>query len=148
MNWILKPFEELTLQELYSSLRLRAEVFVVEQNCAYLDLDNKDQKSFHLLGYEGEILVAYTRLLPAGISFKEASIGRVVTLPKARKSGFGRRLMIESITGVYRLFGPQPIRIGAQLYLKKFYASFGFEKVSDIYLEDGIEHIEMLKTPG
>lgn len=145
MNWILKPFTALTLRELYSVLQLRAEVFIVEQNCPYLDPDDKDQKSYHLLGYDKEMLVAYTRILPAGVSFKEASIGRVVTSPKVRGAGIGRLLMQESVNKLYGLFGQVPIRIGAQLYLKNFYASLGFEQVSDIYLEDGIEHIEMLK---
>lgn len=146
MNWILKSFDDLSVAELYALLQLRAEVFVVEQNCAYLDLDNKDQKSFHLLGYENETLVAYTRLLPAGVSFAEASIGRVVTSPKARKNGVGKELMQRSIESIYQLFGNLPVRIGAQLYLERFYTLMGFERVSDIYLEDGIEHIEMLKS--
>lgn len=144
MNWILKEFNELTVQELYAILQLRIEVFVVEQNCVFQDLDYKDQKAYHLLGYTDNKLAAYTRLLPAGFPYTEASIGRVVTAPFARNSGIGKKLMSESIDTLFRLYGRQAIRIGAQLYLKKFYESFGFQQTSEVYLEDGIEHIEML----
>ncbi len=144
ITWTCKPFAELTVQELYASLQLRSEVFVVEQNCVFLDTDDKDQYSWHLMGWHNNLLVAYTRLVPAGISFTEVSIGRVVTSPKMRKSGAGRLLMKKSIETTYRIFGNTPIRIGAQLYLKNFYESFGFQQSSEVYLEDGIEHIEML----
>jgi len=125
---------------------LRNEVFVVEQNCVFQDADDNDQKALHLMGFDEKKLVAYTRLLPAGTVYKEASIGRVVTSSLVRRSGVGKKLMQQSIDKLYELFGRQPIKIGAQLYLKKFYQSFGFEQVSDVYLEDGIEHIYMLKT--
>jgi ElaA protein len=145
ITWSLKKFAELQVTELYEILRLRNEVFVVEQNCAFQDADNKDQDAFHLMGHnEDQQLAAYTRLLPAGISFSEASIGRVVTAAFARNSGIGKKLMSESIATIYKLYGKQPLRIGAQLYLKKFYESFGFQQSSEVYLEDGIEHIEML----
>lgn len=144
MNWVLKKFEDLTPHELYAILQLRNEVFVVEQNCAYQDADNKDLHSFHLMGWKDNKLVAYTRLLPPGLSYPEPSIGRVVTSPSVRKEGYGRELMKTSIDKVYNLFGHQPVRIGAQLYLKNFYASLGFQQMSGIYLEDGIEHIEMI----
>jgi ElaA protein len=145
MNWTLKKFDELTVHELYSIMRVRAEVFVVEQNCAYQDIDNKDQLSYHLCGWEGNQLVAYTRLLPPGLSYTEASIGRVLTVKHVRGSNAGRALMQESIRQVYHLFGEAPIKIGAQLYLKRFYESFGFVQSSDVYDEDGIQHIEMMK---
>lgn len=145
MEWILKKFEELTPHELYTIMQLRNEVFVVEQNCVYQDADNKDKFSFHLMGWKEDILIAYTRLIPAGTAYAEPSIGRVVTSPSARGTGAGRELMEYSIDTIYKLFGKQPIRIGAQLYLKKFYSSIGFEPTGDIYLEDGIEHIEMVK---
>lgn len=145
MNWSLKKFEELTPHELYAIIQLRNEVFVVEQNCVYQDADNKDRYSFHLMGWKGDKLVAYTRLIPAGTAYKEPSIGRVVTSPSSRRTGAGRELMERSIDAIYKLFGKQPIRIGAQLYLKKFYSSLGFEPAGGIYLEDGIEHIEMVK---
>lgn len=144
MNWVLKKFEDLTPHELYVIMQLRNEVFVVEQNCAYQDADNKDLHSFHLMGWKDNKLVAYTRLLPPGLSYPEPSIGRVVTSPSVRKEGYGRELMKTSIDNIYNLFGHQPVRIGAQLYLKNFYASLGFQQTSDVYLEDGIEHIEMI----
>jgi ElaA protein len=145
MNWILRKFEDLLPHELYAIMQLRNEVFVVEQNCVYQDADNKDQHSCHFmcLSDDGK-LVAYTRLLPPGLAFTEASIGRVVTSPSARGSGIGRILMEKSIEQVLKLFGNNPIKIGAQLYLLKFYLSLGFQQTSDIYLEDNIEHVEMI----
>ena len=145
MNWSLKKFEDLAPHELYAIMQLRNEVFVVEQNCVYQDADNKDRYSFHLMGWKEDKLIAYTRLIPAGTAYAEPSIGRVVTSPSARGTGAGRELMERSIDTIYKLFGKQPIRIGAQLYLKKFYSSLGFEPTGGIYLEDGIEHIEMVK---
>jgi ElaA protein len=143
--WKCKSFGELNSHELYAIMRLRNEVFIVEQNCVYQDADNKDQKSFHLLGWVGNDLAAYARLLPKGVSFPYASIGRVITSQKFRSSGAGKALMKQAINYCYQLFGNQPIKIGAQLYLKKFYEGFGFQQVSDEYLEDDIPHIEMLK---
>jgi ElaA protein len=144
MNWTLKEFSQLTVDELYAILRLRIDVFIVEQNCPFQDADNKDQQAYHLMGYADGSLVAYARLLRAGISYQEASIGRVVSASIVRHSGIGKKLMVESIDTIYRLYGHQPIRIGAQLYLKNFYESFGFQQSSEMYLDDGIEHIEML----
>lgn len=148
MNWMLKKFDELTPHELYAILQLRNEVFAIEQNCVYRDTDNKDQPSFHLMCWqytaEGDTLVAYTRLIPPGIIYKEPSIGRVVTSPSIRGTGAGSQLMLKSIEHIYILFGKQPVKIGAQLYLRKFYCSLGFQQTSEIYLEDGIEHIEMV----
>jgi ElaA protein len=145
LQWNCKRFEELSAAELYEILRLRSEVFVVEQNCVFLDMDNMDQGCWHLMGTNdaGE-LMAYTRLVPPGHIYPMASIGRVVSAPAARRTGAGRELMQESIKRVHELFGKGDIKIGAQYYLKNFYASFGFEQVSDIYLEDGIEHIYMI----
>ncbi len=146
ITWILKKFEALTVHELYAILRLRTEVFVVEQNCVFQDMDNKDQYCYHLLGWEGDLLAAYTRIVPTGISYKDApSIGRVVTSPQARGAGVGRLLMEKSINELFGVYGVSPIKIGAQLYLKKFYESLGFEQSSDIYDEDGIDHIEMTR---
>ncbi len=144
MNWILKKFSELTPDELYAILRLRTEVFVVEQNCVFQDIDNKDQLSYHLMWWNDDLLAAYTRLVPPGIAYELPSIGRVVTSPLARGGGIGRLLMEKSIEETRRLFGNTAVKIGAQVYLKKFYTSLGFEQTSDIYLEDGIEHIEMI----
>ena len=145
MDWVCKKFDELNSHELYAILQLRNIVFAVEQNCVYPDMDDKDQLSFHFMGWQKTKLVAYTRLVPAGVSYENhPSIGRVVTSPDVRKSGIGRELMILSIQKTIELFGSSSIKIGAQLYLKKFYESLGFSQTSDIYFEDGIEHIEMV----
>ncbi len=147
LTWILKPFAELTPSELYSILQLRNEVFIVEQNCPYQDMDNKDLKSWHLMGIEEYKLKAYSRLLAPGISYSESSIGRIVSSPSARKTGMGKKLMEESIKQIKNLFKTDTIRIGAQLYLKSFYESFGFVQDGEIYLEDNIPHIIMLRKP-
>lgn len=145
INWGLKTFNELSVMELYCILQLRAEVFVVEQNCSYLDTDGKDLKCFHLMGYdENGVLIAYSRIVPAGISYKEVSIGRVVSSPKVRNTGAGKALVQKAIEEIKLKYDNVPIRIGAQLYLQKFYESFGFVKTSEEYLEDNIPHIEML----
>ncbi len=144
ISWQCKTFSELTNEELYKILQLRNEVFVVEQNCPYQDCDNKDLKAHHLTGWNGDILVAYTRLLPKGISYPDAaSIGRVVTSPAFRGKNLGRELMLKSMESIYTLFGHVPITIGAQLYLKRFYESFSFLQQGAGYLEDGIPHITM-----
>lgn len=143
MNWVLKKFTDLAPRELYAILQLRNEVFVVEQNCVYQDADGKDAEAWHLMGWDGDLLGAYTRILPPGVLYEQPSIGRVVTSPAIRRTGAGRILMEKSIEACRKLYGQTPIRIGAQLYLKKFYSSLGFVQSSDMYLEDGIEHIEM-----
>jgi ElaA protein len=140
-----KPFAELSPYELYAIVRLRNEVFVVEQNCVFQDADNKDQDSLHLMIWHKEQLVAYARLLAPGLSFEEMSIGRIISSPAYRGTGAGKLLVSKSIDACYELFGQGPIHIGAQLYLEKFYGSFGFVPVGDVYLEDGIKHIEMIK---
>ena len=144
LNWALKPFEELTTEELYTILQLRSEVFVVEQNCIYQDVDGKDLKSTHLMAWDGKNLAAYTRLVPAGISFAEASIGRVITSPRYRGLGIGITLMEKSIAYTLNIYNTNKIRIGAQLYLKKFYENLGFVTEGEEFLEDGIPHIEMV----
>ena len=146
LRFVIKPFHELTIEELYTMLQLRTKVFVVEQNCVFQDMDDKDRKGIHVLGYHDNDLVAYSRLLPAGVSYNEMSIGRVLTDTDRRKEGFGIDLMKRSIETMYHVYGKAPIRIGAQLYLKKFYEGLGFLQSSDTYLEDGIPHIEMLLT--
>lgn len=143
IRWTLQPFSALSTTELYQILQLRSEVFVVEQNCAFQDLDNKDQSSFHFCGWKQEQLVAYTRLLPPGIAYENCSIGRVVTSPSVRRQGVGRLLMQASILQCQELFHSDSIEIGAQLYLENFYESFQFKREGAIYLEDGIEHIHM-----
>ncbi len=144
IEWITKNFETLTVNELYALLRLRSEVFVVEQNCIFLDMDDKDQLCWHLLGYSEGKLVAATRLVPPGVFYEQPSIGRVVTSPLVRGLGIGRMLMEKSIAETYRLFSRQPLKIGAQLYLREFYSSLGFRQTGDVYLEDGIDHVEMM----
>jgi len=145
LNWTTKKFDNLTPHELYSIMQLRNEVFVLEQNCIYQDADGKDLHAWHCMGWnEYGQLMAYTRLLPEGVSYDVPSIGRVVTHADVRSLGAGKELMNRSVKICYELFGKQPIKIGAQLYLKKFYESFGFEQTSKVYLEDGIEHIEMI----
>lgn len=147
IDWTLKTFSELTLDELYALLKLRNEVFIVEQVCPFPDLDGKDQLCHHLLGFseESRSLVACTRIGPPGVFHDFASIGRVVTALDVRRFGVGRELMRRSIVAVEELYGPVPLQIGAQRYLKKFYESFGFRPLGEIYLEDGIEHIGMVR---
>lgn len=143
IHWKIKPFEALTTNELYDILRLRSEIFVVEQNCVYLDLDGKDKLALHLFGeFEGKI-VAYSRLFKSGITFENASIGRVVVDANYRDRKWGHDLMREAIARIQLHFGESKITIGAQLYLKKFYESHGFVQTSEMYLEDDIPHIEM-----
>ncbi|TFF34596.1 GNAT family N-acetyltransferase [Mucilaginibacter psychrotolerans] len=143
----LLPFRQLTVDELYQLLRLRSEVFVVEQNCVFLDQDDKDQQCHHLLLYANDQLAAYCRLVPAGISYSEPAIGRVITSPAFRGTGLGRAVMELAIQGCKDLFGPHDIRIGAQTYALPFYRSLGFVTDGDTYDEDGIEHIEMVRKP-
>jgi ElaA protein len=147
LTWTTQPFDSLTLPELYALLQLRSEVFVVEQTCAFQDLDGQDQAATHLLGHtETGELAAYARLFQAGIVYPEASIGRVVVSPKFRRYGLGRELLQQAIGAVEQLFGPQLIQIGAQLYLKEFYESFDFRQTGEGYLEDGIPHIHMVRA--
>lgn len=147
-HWTCKTFQELSVDDLYSLLRLRSDVFVVEQNCVFLDQDNKDQYCFHILGWDGNQLVAGTRLVPKGVSYPDYhSIGRVVNSRDYRGLGLGKELMEYSIEKCIEHYGNGPIKIGAQLYLKKFYESLGFVQSSDIYDEDGIDHIEMIRQP-
>lgn len=143
VHWEIKPFAALTVDELYDILKLRSEIFVVEQNCVYLDLDGKDKKALHLFGTYEDKVVAHARLLSPGISFTEASIGRVVVDSNYRDKKWGHELMQNAIAGIATHFNETVITIGAQLYLKKFYESHGFVPISEMYLEDDISHIEM-----
>ena len=147
VNYTRKFFQELSLEELYAIMALRQAVFIVEQDCPYQDADGKDQASWHLMGYENEELVAYTRLVPVGVSYeKYPSIGRVITAEKVRGTKIGVELMEKSIQQCEELFGKIPIKIGAQCYLLKFYNSLGFESVGESYLEDGIPHVSMVRA--
>lgn len=140
------PFDSLTVRELYDIMVLRQMVFAVEQNCPYLDADGKDLDGWHLMLFNTEgALSAYTRLLPKGVSYDNyASIGRVVSASHARGTGAGKAVMQESIKQMGQLFPNQPIKIGAQSYLLKFYESLGFESTGEEYLEDGIPHTSMI----
>ena len=140
------PFSALSAIQLYDILRLRSEVFVVEQNCIFLDMDDKDQIAMHLMIYENDDLVAYTRLYNEGQYYEEASIGRVLVSPRHRHKKLGHFLMKESIEAILKLYNVNKIRIGAQCYLLKFYQSHGFSVDSEMYLEDGIEHVEMIRS--
>jgi ElaA protein len=144
ISTVVKPFQQLSPAELYAILRLRNEVFVVEQACVFQDADNKDQYCHHLMIFKNEELIAYARLVPAGVSYPEMSIGRVVSSPAARGTGIGRVLMNAAIENCRLLFGSGPIRIGAQAYIKTFYASLGFGETDIAYMEDGIPHLEMV----
>ena len=140
-----KGFDELSTRELYDIMHLRQEVFVVEQDAAYLDADRKDFSAIHIFTYEGEQLLAYARLLPPGISYFEASIGRVVTAQSVRRMGWGRPLMNKCLTILEKEWGTSTCRISAQSYLVPFYAEYGFEICSEEYLEDGLPHFEMIR---
>ena len=145
METRLRTFDELSAAELYDLLRLRAEVFVVEQQCIYLDPDGKDSRALHLLGYEGNELAACTRLFAPGDYFEEASIGRVAVNQEFRGLGLGREIMEASLAAVQDRFGPVPICLSAQSYLRRFYEELGFRVKGEEYLEDGIPHILMVK---
>lgn len=146
ITWRCNPFPELTVQELYKILQLRNSVFVVEQQCAYQDCDGKDVESFHLTGWSHSQLVAYCRIIPKGISYPDAvSIGRVLTAPSERRKNIGKELMAKALGEVRNLFGDVPLKISAQAHLRHFYESFAFIPKGGIYLEDGIEHIAMIK---
>lgn len=145
-DWKIKRFQALSVDELYKILKLRSEVFVVEQNCVYLDIDDKDQKALHLFKEIDGKMVAYARLFKSNDYFEFASIGRVVTHPDFRAKKMGHALMKEAIQAIENHFGEKQITISAQLYLKKFYESHGFTQTSEMYLEDDIPHIEMKKS--
>ena len=147
IQWTIKSFPELTPAELYDILKLRSEVFIVEQQCIFLDMDDKDQGSRHLQGRLNDELVAYCRIIPPGLAYEEPSIGRVVRSPRYRGKGAGIALMENAIQETMRLYGTLPIKIGAQLYLKRFYENLGFVQCSETYLEDDILHIKMTRKP-
>ncbi|KUO66484.1 MAG: GNAT family acetyltransferase [Lutibacter sp. BRH_c52] len=143
---ITKSFVELSTKELYNILQLRAEVFVVEQNCVYQDIDGKDEKALHVIGFKSEKIVAYCRIFKGGDYFEKASIGRVVVAANERKFGYGHIIFQHSVEAVKEHFKETSIKISAQLYLKKFYESHGFVQVGEGYLEDDIPHIAMVKN--
>lgn len=142
----IKTFAELSTKELYAILQLRAEVFVVEQNCVYQDIDGKDPKALHIIGFKNDKIVAYCRIFKPGDYFEKASIGRVVVVKNERKFGYGHVIFQHSVDAVKEYFNETSIKISAQLYLKKFYESHGFHQVGEGYLEDDIPHIAMIKN--
>jgi ElaA protein len=146
MIFITKSFSELTTIELYQILQLRSEVFVVEQDCVYQDVDGKDQKAIHVFGVKNDKIVAYTRIFKPGDYFENSSIGRVVVAESERKFGYGFDLMKASIKAIQEHYNQINITISAQVYLTKFYNSLGFKQIGEEYLEDGIPHIRMDKT--
>ena len=143
---VIKTFEELSTQELYDILQLRSEVFVVEQDCVYQDIDGKDQKALHIIGTKAGKVVAYTRCFPPGIYFEEAAIGRVVVVEDQRKFGYGHDIMKASMEAIKKRFNTERVKLSAQTYLIKFYQSHGFHTTGEGYLEDVIPHIAMVTT--
>lgn len=146
LNIVIKSFKELSVDELYDLLQLRSAIFVVEQNCVYQDLDGKDQKALHVLGYKKDKLVAYTRIFKPGDYFEFASIGRVIVAKNERQYKYGYDIMNASINAVSDYFKVTKIKLSAQCYLKKFYNNLGFFEVGEEYLEDDIPHICMIKN--
>lgn len=144
-DWKLKSWEELTKKEFHDIIQLREEVFVVEQNCPYLDVDGKDETSYHLFLYKGKELAAYSRLIPKGVSYKEgSSIGRVVVSPRFRNQQLARKMMEIALQKILGIFSSDRIIISAQTYLITFYTSLGFQMTGKEYLEDNLPHIKMI----
>jgi ElaA protein len=144
MSWNVKRFDELTTTELYAILKERTQVFVVEQECPYLEVDGKDLLTYHLYKEENGEIAAYARLLPPGVSYTEASIGRVFVRKEYRGRGLAGELLIRSLDFLHGELGETKIKIQAQEYLREFYGSFGFTAITDTYLDDGIPHIDMV----
>ncbi len=147
LDWTVATWAELNLQQLHDLLQLRSEVFVVEQNCVFQDIDGADPQALHLLCRHGGPLVAYARCFPPGVKFAEASIGRVLTRMALRGGGLGHVLVEKAIAAVGQQWGVQPIRIGAQAHLAHYYSQHGFVDDGKPYVEDGIDHLEMLWQP-
>lgn len=144
MGWKLKTFDELTTEELYIILKERVDIFVVEQNCAYPEIDGCDRDCYHLfLEEEGELL-AYLRIVPAGIKYEEASLGRVIVKQKHRGRGYAKELIGRALRFAHEELGARSVKIQAQHYLRDFYGAFGFQPLTEVYLEDGIPHLDML----
>ncbi|MCC5804098.1 GNAT family N-acetyltransferase [Rossellomorea vietnamensis] len=144
MSWKVKSFNELSTHELYELLHVRTQVFVVEQECPYLEVDGKDLHAHHLYKEENGVVVAYARLLPAGVSYNEPSIGRVLVKEGHRRKGFASELVKRGLAFIHDEWGDQPVKIQAQEYLREFYGSFGFKAITETYLDDGIPHIDMI----
>ncbi|MDR4249987.1 GNAT family N-acetyltransferase [Bacillus pumilus] len=145
VNWTCQTFDQLTKEDLYLILMERVNVFVVEQTCPYPEIDHRDQEALHLSAKEDGTIVAYCRIFQSGIMYEEASIGRVLVMQAGRKKGYGKMLLSKALEKLSEL-GETSVKIQAQAYLKSFYESFGFKAVSDCYDEDGIPHLDMVKT--
>ena len=143
IEWVKKKWSDISLEELYSVLRLRSEVFVVEQDCVYQDIDNKDQIAIHLLGYINKELIAYSRLFNEGDYFKETSFGRAIIKKENRGQGYGDELIKESLKTIKNYYGNKKVKISAQAHLKSFYSKHAFIAKGKEYLEDGIPHVSM-----
>lgn len=143
MKWELKTFDALTVDELYQILQNRVDIFVVEQECAYNEIDGHDRVSYHLFAKKGEEIVAYLRILPPGTTYKELSIGRVIVKKEQRRDGLGSKLIYRALQFIQEELDETVIKIQAQQYLLKFYRSFGFKEVSQVYMHDGIPHVDM-----
>ena len=149
ITWQCKSFSDLSPVALHRLLALRSAVFVVEQNCPYLDPDYKDEYALHVMGWMGNELVACARILPAGVSYDEVSVGRVATSSEVRGTGIGKILMTKTMNYINSTFGNVPVRISAQSYLQKYYEGYGFKRTEKAeYLEDDIPHVEMIYLPG
>jgi ElaA protein len=146
MEFEVKNFEELSRNELYEILQLRSEVFVVEQDCVYQDIDGKDERALHVMGWEDGILVAYARCFQAGDYFDEAAIGRILVRENYRKLGYGHAITKASIQAIKEKYKADTIKISAQIYLVIFYETHGFKTIGDRYMEDGIPHIAMVRA--
>lgn len=144
LNWSLLNFEELSTKQLYDILQARQQVFIVEQNCFYLDCDEKDFKCLHLCVRDNDKLVAYLRIAPPGVIYQQVSIGRVLTIAEIRATGLGKEMMRKALEIISEKFPDQPIKIMAQSYLVKFYENFGFKNISESFMEDGIPHNYMI----
>jgi ElaA protein len=144
MSWYLKKFEELTNIELYNLLKERTTVFVVEQNCPYLEVDGKDPFSYHLFKEDNGKIIAYLRIVPAGVTYQEISIGRVFVKKEYRGQGIAEELLNRGLDFIQNELQEANVKIQAQDYLRKFYSSFGFQAISETYLEDNIPHVDML----
>ncbi|MCM3027802.1 GNAT family N-acetyltransferase [Bacillus safensis] len=145
IKWTCQTFEQLSKEDLYLILMERVNVFVVEQTCPYPEIDHRDQEALHLIAKENGTIAAYCRIFQNGIMYKEASIGRVLVTQAGRKKGYGKMLLIKALEKLSEL-GETSVKIQAQAYLKSFYESFGFKAVTDVYDEDGIPHLDMVKT--
>jgi len=148
LHWQWRRYADLSPHEIYAVFAARQAVFIVEQNCPYLDMDGKDLDALHLIAWSGQDVAAYLRVIAPGVSFPEPSLGRIITTRIARGGGLGRELVARGLEKINELYPTLPTRIGAQAHLREFYGSLGFVQASEPYDEDGIPHIQMLRQPG